>query len=491
MKLSRISVFLLCMLLAALAPAQTITANITGTVTDPTGAVVTNAKVTATNADTNVSFNATTNDAGVYRLLFLPVGNYNVAFEGQGFKKSTVGPVRLEVNQIARVDAKLELGDTTQTIEVVAAAAILQTESTTTGDTITSTKLTSLPLNGRNFASLTLLIPGAISTSPGAMNTSSRFQGSGSRPQVNGNREQTNNFMLDGVDVNDSIDNRIGYQPSVDALEEVKVLTGNAAGEFGNVGGATVLMTIKSGTNQFHGNLFEFLRNNKLDANGFFGNRAGTPRGALRRNIFGGTLGGPIKQNTLFFFMDYEGTEQRTSTATGTASVAPAAWRSGDLSDYLRISNQVVRDPATGTTLATRTPFGGNIIPANRITNPVARYLFSHPEIYPLPNRAGTGTLGVGSNYLSVGGAGKVRNHQADVKIDWRPTDKDTISGRWSIGRYENVTSRAILPVFMTGGNDGPTTSAVINWTRAFTPRLVNDARVSFSRIGIDDNVLD
>ncbi len=483
--------FVLITLLAGAAGAQTISGSITGTVTDPTGAVVVNAKVTAVNAGTGVSNNATTNESGVYRLLFLPVGAYTVSIEGSGFKKYSVGPVRLEVNQIARVDAKLELGDTAQTIEVSAAAAILQTESTTTGDTITSTKLTALPLNGRNFASLTLLIPGAISTSPGAMNTSARFQGSGSRPQVNGNREQTNNFMLDGVDVNDSIDNRIGYQPNVDALEEVKVLTGNAAGEFGNVGGATVIMTIKSGTNEFHGNLFEFLRNDKLDANGFFANRASTQRSALRRNIFGGTLGGPIKENKLFFFIDYEGTEQRTSTSTGTASLAPAAWRTGDLSDFLRISNLVVRDPRTGPTSATRTPFPGNIIPGNRITNPVARYLFSNPSIYPLPNRAGTGTLGVGSNYLSVGGAGKIRNHQADAKIDWRPNDKDSISGRWSIGRYESATSRAVLPTTMTGGNYGPTTSAVVNWVRAFTPRLVNDARVSYSFVGIDDNVLD
>lgn len=159
------------------------------------------------------------------------------------------------------MDVKLEVGDTSQTVEVKDVAPILQTESTATGDSLSASKLTALPLNGRNFASLTLLIPGAISTSPNAMNTSGRFQGSGSRPQVNGNREQTNNFLLDGIDVNDSIDNRIGYQPSVDALEEVKVITGNGGAEFGNVGGAIVNMSIKSGTNQYHGNVFEFLRN--------------------------------------------------------------------------------------------------------------------------------------------------------------------------------------------------------------------------------------
>src|SRR5437667_246583 len=187
-------------------------------------------------------------------------------------------------------------------------------------------------ITGRIVASLTELIPGAISTSPNAMNTSARAQGGGSRPQVNGNREQTNNFLLDGVDNNDSIDNRIGYQPNVDALEEVKVITGNGSSEFGNVGGAIVNSTLKGGTNQFHGNVFEFLRNDKLDANGFFNNRNKAARAPIRRNIFGGTLGGPVIKNKAFFFVDYEGTEQRTSGAS-TASVAPTAWRTGDLSD--------------------------------------------------------------------------------------------------------------------------------------------------------------
>ncbi len=167
---------------------------------------------------------------------------------------------------------------------------MLQTESTATGDVLEGAKLTSLPLNGRNYASLLQLMPGSISTSPNAMNTSGRFQGSGSRPQVNGNREQTNNFLLDGIDVNDSIDNRIGYNPNVDALEEVKVITGNGSSEFGNAGGAIVNATIKSGSNQFHGNAFEFLRNDKLDATGFFGNRANAKRAAFKRNIFGAIL---------------------------------------------------------------------------------------------------------------------------------------------------------------------------------------------------------
>lgn len=479
-------VVLMCLLAGALA-AQTTTASITGTVTDPSGAVVPNVKVIATNSATNIAYTATTNESGVYNILFLPPAAYNVSAEAQGFKKSTLGPFTLEVNQIARIDVKLEVGETTQSVEIQAVAPILETDSTATGGLLTSTKLTSVPLNGRNFVSLALLIPGAISTSPNAMNTSARFQGSGSRPQVNGNREQTNSFLLDGIDNNDSIDNRVGYEPNVDALDEVRVITGNGSSEFGNVGGGIVNATIKSGTNQFHGNAFDFLRNDKLDANGYFNNRNKVKRGAFKRNIFGATFGGPVIRNKAFFFMDYEGTQQRSS-GPATASVAPAAWRTGDLSDFLIKSNQVVKDPLTGPDLASRTAFAGNMIPLNRIVNPVAQKLFSSPNLYPLPNNTGTGPLGISSNYISSS-ASTLKNNQADVKGDYRPNEKDSIMARWSIGRYEQFGSQAALPVFLTSGNFGPTMSAVLTWTRTFTPHVVNEVRLGYTRIGIDEGI--
>jgi hypothetical protein len=482
---------LLVCLVATLASGQTITGTITGTVSDASGSVVPNVKVTATNTSTNVTSSTTTNAAGLYNLLFLPVGDYTITTEGQGFKKSVLGPFKLEVNQIARVDVSLQVGAVTETVEVRDIAPILQTESTATGETLSSTKLTSIPLNGRNFAALTALIPGATITNTASMNTSGRFQGGGSRPYVNGNREQTNNFLLDGIDINDSIDNRIGYQPNVDALEEVKVITGNSAAEWGNVGGALVAANIKSGTNQYHGNVFEFLRNNVLDANGFFPNRGGAQRRAFRRNIFGGTFGGPIKRDKLFFFMDYEGTLQRDS-GPAFASVAPQAWRNGDLSQFLG-QNQFVRDPlATGNcNAADRTAcFAGNILPASRITNPVARTLFGNQAFYPLPNTNGIGPLGITNNFLGRS-ANTLNNHQADLKFDYRATDKDNISARWSIGRYEQFGSAAALPVFLTSGTTGPTQFYVVNWSRTWTNRLVSDSRVGFSRVGIDDIAVD
>ncbi len=473
-----VQIFALSLALCLCLNAQTITGTFTGTVTDVTGAVIPNVKVTATNTGTSLSNSATTNRYGVYNLLFLPVGAYELSAESAGFKKAQLGPFTLETNQIARVDIKLEIGDASQSVNVEATGVALQTESTQTGDTLSSAKLTSLPLNGRNFTSLTLLVPGAITTDPQAVATSQRFQG---RPFVNGNREQTNNFMLDGVDVNDSMDNRIGYQPSVDALEEVRVLTGNIGADYGNAGGASVMLSIKSGTNQYHGSAFEFLRNNVLDANGYFRNRSPltADRRAFKRNIFGGTVGGPIKQNKLFFFMDYEGTVQRDS-GTANASVAPLAWRNGDLSQF----SNTINDPTTGL------PFPGKQIPASRIS-PFAKKLFSSPTLYPLPNQAGTGNLGATNNYRGTA-TNKIDNHQADAKVDYRPTDKDSLWGRWSISRYEQLGSTtAVLPLQLYGGQVGPTMSAVANWTRTISTQIVNEARVAYSRVGIDDTVND
>ncbi len=481
-------ILLFSVLLTMSLHAQTITGSIKGVVLDASGAAVPKVKVSVTKSGTNLISNTVSNESGNYTFPFLTIGEYTVTAEATGFKKSKLGPFTLETNQVATVDIKLELGDVSQSVEISAFTPLLQTETQATGDTLSSSKLTSIPLNGRNFAALTLLIPGAVSTSPGAMNTAARFQGSGSRPQVNGNREQTNNFILDGVDINQSVDNQIGYQPNVDALEEVKVVTGNAGAEFGNVGGASVVLTIKSGTNQIHGNAFEFLRNEQLDANGFFANRAGTKRQALRQNIFGGTIGGPIKKNKLFFFADYEGTERRIA-GPATASVAPAAWRTGDLSQFLVVNNQIIRDPSTGSTLAARTPFPNNQIPTSRFS-PVAKYLFANPSLYPLANNNGTGPLGVGSNYIG-GTRNFLSNKQGDLKLDYRLSDKDNLMFRYSRGLYETYGSQAALPLFMTGGGYGPTWSGVLNWTRTWTTNLVSDNRFSYSLVGIDDTVND
>ncbi|HWQ55360.1 MAG TPA: TonB-dependent receptor [Bryobacteraceae bacterium] len=458
--------------------AQTVTGSITGTVTDSTGAVAPNVVVSAVNTSTNVRSETTTNESGVYILRFLPTGDYTVTAEAKGFKRQVSNPFRVEVNQVARVDISMTLGEVTETVEVAGVAPILQTETTQTGQAITARQATELPLNGRNFVSLTLLAPGSITPDPASFNTPSRSFGGG-RPYVNGNREQSNNFLLDGVDINEPIDNLIAYNPNVDALQEVQVLTGNASAEFGNGNGAIVNMSMKSGTNSFHGNLFEFLRNQKLDANSFFLNRSGAAKRALRQNIFGGTLGGPIVSDRLFFFVDYQGTRRRES-GPALATVVPAAMRTGNLSAY----SDPIRDPRTGQ------PFPGNIIPQERIVNPVAIALFSNPQLYPLPNSTGTGPIGVNNNYVSSS-ADLFDNDQADAKIDHHSGEKDYIFGRFTIARYRSGASAVIIPTSLGGTTDAPTTGGVLSWTRTFSPTSINEARLGFTRVKINNNTAD
>lgn len=455
--------------------AQTITGVITGTVVDSSGAAVPNVKIVATNVGTNLTYPTESNDAGIYNFPFLPIGNYTVSAEASGFKKVELGPFKLEVGQTARVDVKMQVGNVAETVQVTAIAPVLQTETTQTGDVITSTTATELPLNGRNFLSLTLLIPGAITPNPGSFNNPSR-QFSGGRPYVNGNREQTNNFLLDGIDIDDPIDNVVGYNPSVDAIGEMQVITGNAPAEFGNASGAVSVMTIKSGTNDFHGNLFEFLRNDKLDANEFFQNRSGAAKRALRQNIFGATFGGPIKRNRAFFFVDYEGTRRVTSGA-GLATVAPQSYRNGNMAGY---GKQLV-DPVT------KQPFPGNMVP---VVNPVAKALFANLALYPLPNTIGTGAILVQNNYLGKR-SDVVNNDQADAKLDFRLSEKDNLSGRLTIARYIKEDSSVVLPVQLGGATDAPTTGGMIGWTRTFLPTLVNEARIGYTRVVLIFSTID
>ena len=463
---------------APLVSAQTVTGAITGTVTDPTGAVVPNVRIVASNTATNLTYSTTANEAGVYNLLFLPLGNYTISAEATGFKRAVLGPFALEVNQSARVDVRMEVGEVTQSVEIQGVAPILQTESTQTGDTVSGTQAASIPLNGRNFVSLVFLVPGAVTPNPNSISGAGRVF-SGGRPYVNGNREQTNNFLLDGVDINEPIGNVVGYNPNVDALAEIKVITGNGSAEFGNSNGAIVNMALKSGTNQLHGNVFEFLRNDKLDANDFFSNRLGAKKRAFHRNVYGGTLGGPVVKNRAFFFLDYQGTRQADGGAS-TASVAPADFRTGDMSRYPR----AILDPTTGN------PFGGGIIPASRIVNPVAKALYGDPKLYPLPNNNGTGPIRVTGNYLSSS-SNFASNDQADAKLDYRPSDRDSLSGRFTIDRYRDAPKSVALPIIIGTAVNAPTTGGVINWTRTFTPKLVNEARIGYTRVLITNNTFD
>lgn len=472
---------LLAMMTTALA--QTYTATVTGNVSDAQGAAVPNAKVIAVNQGTKLEYTAQTSDSGVYTIPFLPVGNYVITIEASGFKKLVSNEIPLEVNQTARLNWQLQVGGVSETVTVSDVAPVLQTENVTVGNVITGNTTTALPLNGRNFQQLTLLVPGTINPNPGGFNTVG--QGAQGRPYVNGNREQGNAFLLDGISVDETIDNRIGYKPNVDAIAEFRVETSNSSAEFGNVTGATVNATIKSGTNEFHGSVFEFLRNDALDAKLWGNNRTealsgGTTKIAkskLRQNVFGGTLGGPIMKNKLFFFVDYQGIVQRTGGGSSIA-VAPAAWRTGDLSS-LGVN---IRDPQTCTNprdTSTCKFFAGGIIPANRIVNPVAKALFADTTLYPLPVSINSSNK---TGILPVITAQKVDSHQFDIKLDGKWGEKNTFSGRYSFTNYDQANAQGSIPAIPTSAQFSRPQNIAINWTRTISPTLINEARIGFNR---------
>lgn len=480
------------------ASAQTYTATATGTITDAQGAAVMGAKVTAVNQGTKLEFTAQTSESGVYSIPFLPVGKYIVSVEASGFKKIVSNEITLEVNQTARINLQLQVGGVNEIVNVTDVTPVLQTENVTVGNVITGNTISSLPLNGRNFQQLTLLVPGSITVAPNTFSTAQQTNQSGGRPYVNGNREQGNAFLLDGISVDETLDNLIGYKPSVDALAEFRVETSNSSSEFGNVTGATVNAAIKSGTNDWRGNVFEFIRNDKLDANSWANGRqkaltgVEVPKNKLRQNIFGGTLGGPIVKNKLFFFVDYQGTVQRTG-GPGSVRVASAAWRSGDL----RTLSPYIRDPQLPRTqLCQATPAspaagvdyqqacfaaGGvlGIIPANRIVNPVAKALFADTKLYPLPDRIdpsnGTGIKDVvtGNNY---------DGHQFDIRIDNRWGEKDNFSGRYSFGNNESLGAKGGLPIVLTSKSFSRPQNIALNWTHTFSPTVINEARIGLNR---------
>lgn len=446
--------------------AQTVTATLTGRVIDSNGRALQNVKIVAINQGTKLEYSTQTTDSNIYTIPFLPVGNYIISIEATGFKKLISNPINLDVNQIAKIDVTLQVGEISEEVVVNDIFPILQTESVTVSQVITGSTISSLPLNGRNFQQLTLLIPGTITPDINSF-TFAGQEGQG-RPFVNGNREQGNTFLLDGISLDETIDNRIGYKPNVDAISEFKIETSNSSAEFGNVTGATVSLSLKSGTNEFRGNLFEFIRNDALDANSWNNNRVGAPKQKLRQNILGGTLGGPIVKNKLFFFGDYQGIFARTGGGAAT-TVAPLEWRNGDLSSI----DFPIIDPITGK------PFPGNIIPQNRIVNPVALKLFANNSIYPLPTRAGA--TDIDGNFVTTTSE-KLNNHQFDIRIDARLTDKDNFSGRYSFGNSNFLGNKGLLPTNATLKNFSRPQNIALSWIHTFNSSIINEARVGFNR---------
>ena len=304
-----VALAIVCSLLPQSASAQAVSGTILGQVKDSSGAVVPGASVTLVNAGTGLTRTVVTDSNGEYTAPLLPTGTYNISTEMSGFKKVQLANVHLGVDQKVRIDLKLDLGQMTESVEIQAVAPLLQTSSSDLSVTVEGKTIESLPLNGRNFVSLTRTIPGVTRGNPGA-----NIDGAGSLAwrasasfSANGQRPRDNNYLLDGVDNNETWLQTVVIFPSVDALDEFKLQTSTFSAEFGRSMGGVVNLQIKSGNNQFHGSAFEFHRNDALDANNWFNNRAGREKPDFKQNQFGGTVSGPIIKDKTFFFADYQG----------------------------------------------------------------------------------------------------------------------------------------------------------------------------------------
>ncbi|HKX00622.1 MAG TPA: TonB-dependent receptor [Bryobacteraceae bacterium] len=470
---------LFAVLLAGLpAAAQTTSGSIVGKVADATGGVIAGAAVTVTNVNTGIETKTNTDSAGNFVVTPLPVGSYSVTVEAPGFKKWASSGITLNVQDRIGLNVSLEVGQVTETVEVVGAAPALQTDTSYLGQVVDSQRIVDLPLNGRFFTRLAVLTAGTLPTAPGARDE--RTGGFSS----NGVRPYQNNYMLDGVDNNSlsedlTNESSFVYGPSPDAISEFRVQTNSMSAEFGRSGGAVMNVTIKAGTNQLHGSLFEFLRNSKLDAKNFFDPAGPIPE--FRQNQFGAAAGGPIIKNRTFIFGDYQGTRIRTGQ-TFRSTLAPTAWRTGDFSGF-----HPILDPDTTIIQGdqiTRQPFANNQIPSSRWDSAAVNLIALMPD----PNVAGSvSSRGVSNNYL-INPVEPNGTDQGDVRVDHKISDSDSIFGRFSMSNQVLTPPSRIPPPlsgaqFSSGDWTNNTRQVVLSETHIFSPRIVNEFRAGYTRL--------
>ncbi|MGA2728820.1 MAG: carboxypeptidase-like regulatory domain-containing protein [Terracidiphilus sp.] len=459
----------LALLAASISPlsAQRDAASLEGRVVDSSGAVIANASVVAMDTATNFAYRVQSDATGAWTISPVRIGTYTLTISAPGFKQAIVGPITLDVQQRQRADVTLQLGDVSERIEVQGSSPLIQTDSSETGQVIDSVSMVGFPLNGRNPVQLAQLSVGVTTSEPGARDSG------GFGFSASGSRSLDNNFLLDGVDNNSNLPdllNEANYvvMPPPDALQEFKVETGNYDAEFGRSTGAIVNATTKGGTNEFHGSVYEFLRNQAFDAMNYFD----TTRQPYHQNQFGATFGGRIIRDKLLFFVDYQGL--RLSQAQTTTSVVPtAAQRAGDFSDLLDLTSPTGVLDCNGVptyqgelfdTRKTQATAGGfcgvpfgytngaptNIIPAAKI-DPLGSTLIN---LYPIPNASG-----VGYNYLSDPVTTETSN-QGDVRVDQVWSQHDTAFYRFSTSNTPEVIGSP-FPGYADGGGRSLPTAAL------------------------------
>jgi Carboxypeptidase regulatory-like domain/TonB-dependent Receptor Plug Domain len=475
--------------LAAFSFAQALSGTIVGTVTDQGGAVIPGAVVVLTNDATGFSRTVEANSSGQYVAYSIPTGRYTITVEMPGFQKLVRSGFELTAADTLTVNLELRVGQVSETLEVVATAPLLQSQTAAVSNLVTNQEMTNMPLNGRTFTSLVLLAPGAHTGSSGNLETSPYAMRGSTNISVNGSSAQNNSYLIDGIGNRNLWLNTLIMVPTVDSIQEIRVLTSNYSAEYGTAAGAVTVVQSRSGTNEFHGGLYEFLRNDKLDANTFFNNRAALPRPAFRRNEFGGTLGGPLVRGRTFFFADYQGIrirQPRTVTSTIPTLAQRQMVATGDFTGL----GVPIYDPynlVPGSTMA-REPFPGNRIPPSRL-DPAALKLMA---LLPAPTSLAATRNFVFNPTLSQ------RTDQFDIRIDQNVGSSDRLFFKYSFDDTD-LTVPGALPVDAAGGvpigpflsatgtesgTDVPlkNQSATLNFTKVIGAATVNESRLGVVR---------
>ena len=445
---------------------QAIAGTVVGTVRDSTGAVVSGARVSAKNAATGVVQSTLSGSEGNYTIPNVPPGSYDISAQMAGFSTAVASQNVVEVQLTTRVDFTLSPGSTTTEVTVTAAAPLIQSTTSDLGHVVESRQIEALPLNGRLFEQLVTIVPGAVQAGWGdfAENPSAAGAVTPTQAVVNGLPWSGNYYMVDGVHNTEPLNAFISITPPLDSVDSFKVETSNPNAEYGSFGGAIVNLAIKSGTNAFHGEVFDFLRNDALNARDFFAKS----RSPYKSNQFGGTFGGPVIKSKLFFFADYQQLQMRQGQ-TNVLTVPTALQRQGILTEGGQLP---IYDPLNGSM------FTNNTIPGGRI-DPVAQKV---ADLFPLPNLPG-----LSNNYVD-NTVNRESAPQGDIKIDWVPTDRDHVFGRESAA-HKDYTNPSGGNMFMMGGPNSTALNqnAVAGWDRTITHAIVNEVRVGFNRFNVVD----
>jgi hypothetical protein len=479
-----VSLLTLLILFTAGAFGQLNTADIVGTVADTTGAVVPNATVTLNNLGTNEKRTTQSNSSGEYNFTLLAVGHYSVTVKAAGFQTSIAKDIAVEAGDRARYDVHLQLGSESTTIEVTASTPLLQADTATVSSTVTARAVQDLPLNGRNFVQLVDLVPGA---NEGAGNGLS----SGMRPDdrrsnaaglsVNGQDDTLNNWVVDGVDDNERIIGTIGVKPNVEGIQEVTVQTNNYAAEVGRTAGGVVNIVTRSGTNAFHGSVYEFFRNNIFDARNVFQTTGNQPE--LRQNQYGGSIGGPVLKNKMFFYFDYEGFRQ-VSGVTDTGTV-PTLDEYNNINSLNGGSPQALLSKSNGTLAPT-----GEYLTGPNLVNGINPLTLAYLKLFPAPTNP---SAPAGSPNFTIS-PNKIQNYNTyGARVDYKFNDRNLLFARFTYNTVDTFTPPnfgTVNGLEISGGRfnfDGPAADVaqqyVLGYTHIFSSAFILDLRAAFTRI--------